>query len=645
MEMITIAAGESGPDGKRAPPKAIKLLLPVWGYRYLTQFLEFGLPTLIAPGNLPALAKALPCEFEFLTSREDEALLRQHPSFLGLTKICPVSIRRIDHLITAGSSSVTITLAFAEAIRAAGPAILETCFFFLVSDYIFADGSLESVLARLQAGASAVLVGNFQVIAEDASPWLRDQITSQPASLPLRGRDLVRWALGHLHPATAANIVNVSEAHNAHTNRLFWRVDSNTLLGRFYLMHMIAIRPEVTDFNIGSSCDYSFVPEMCPSGNVSVVTDSDAFLVVELQPRGHESELLRPGALEPNVLARTLREWTTARHRQNVDYSIVYHAAERPAALPAAVAAADAYVEKVRRRLRGRPQPHYGHPYWLGSIAAFRAASGQRIGAEELHQIVGPQSWRGLWIERLRAALYGIPPRVRPWHPRWPDYRSVLVGLASFLADPGKRLLLVGDKPTRFSVMLAERGERVVRLQTSPFLKSAPEAFKPYAGYFDACLLELQERDLGSAGDLAERISPLMKDGGSLLIVVYNERPIEEAAQFGNDVARVLQRLPALSAAASKLRFVPANRLRRASQWAFARLGTAVHQRPWLGIPGLAILAGPLTLLTLLANLLAAAGTRAHLRHGIASSLHLVVPAPARGNPVDRVVATGSRRR
>jgi hypothetical protein len=67
-------------------------------------------------------------------------------------------------------------LAYAEAIRAAGRAMLDTCFLFLVSDYIVADGSLASVLARVRAGAGAVLVGNFQVTAEEAMPWLRERI-------------------------------------------------------------------------------------------------------------------------------------------------------------------------------------------------------------------------------------------------------------------------------------------------------------------------------------------------------------------------------------------------------------------------------------------------------------------------------------
>ena len=173
-------------------------------------------------------------------------------------------------------------------------------------------------------------------------PWLRERIgLDAAAGAAISARELMRFALDHLHPATVANTVNASLTHNAHTNRLFWRVDPETLVGRFYLMHMIAVRPEVIDFRVGASWDYSFVPEMCPSGNVPVITDSDEYLVVEMQPRAHEAGFLRQGPLRPDALAHSLEEWTTAQHRENVALTLIYHAGELPPALPAAVAAAD----------------------------------------------------------------------------------------------------------------------------------------------------------------------------------------------------------------------------------------------------------------------------------------------------------------
>ena len=195
--------------------------------------------------------------------------------------------------------------------------MLDTCFFFLISDYLVADGSLGSVLDRMLAGASGVLAGNFQVVAEDAVKTFYKRFDQGTPELVLPPRDLMAWALTYLHPMTAANMVNFPLCHSLHSNRLFWRVDENTLIGRFYLMHMICIRPEVADFVIGSSCDYSFIPEMCPSGNVSILTDSDDYLVVEMQPRRHERNFLRLGPRNPRALAADLSEWTTQRHREN----------------------------------------------------------------------------------------------------------------------------------------------------------------------------------------------------------------------------------------------------------------------------------------------------------------------------------------
>jgi hypothetical protein len=604
---------------RRPPPACVKLLLPVWGNRYVGQFLDVGLPTLMAPGNIPALAKALPCGFDILTSAADESYIRQHPAFARLAGVCSAAVRPIDHLITAGNNSTTLTLAYAEAIRAAGSAMVDTCFFFLVSDYIVADGALANALDRIHSGASAVLVGNFQVTAEEAMPWMRERIGRAAAPTVLSARELMRWALSHLHPATVANIVSSSSSHNAHTNRLFWRVDDDTLLGRFYLMHMIAIRPEVNDFRVGASWDYSFLPEMCPSGNVAVVTDSDEYLVVEMQPRAHEAGFLRPGPLQPAELAKSLAEWTTARHRENINHSLVYHAGEVPAALSATIAAADAFVAEVARRLRRPPQTHDGHPYWRGAIATVQEAARGRVSREALRRLLGTPDRRGYWIERLRALLVGYPPRVRPWHPRWPDYRPVLRWLAPAFTDSARRLLHLSDAPTLFSVMLAQWGDRVVRLQTSPFAQSEPERHTSLANRFDFCLIELDRHDLESAVEVTRRVVPLMTNGGTVVASVRAPQPMEGMQQFGDSLRR------AIASPHVEVRYVPASALRAWSYRTFARLGTAAHQRPWVGLPTLALVALPLALFTLALNLFAAARTRSTLRHGAVSSLHVMM--------------------
>ena len=389
------------PRRRNSSPKAVKILMPLWGDSYIGQFLEYGLPTLLAPGNVPAVAVSLPTEFVFLTSAEDEEAITKHPSFMALAAICKTSIRRIDHLITDGNYSTTITLAYAEAICATCDAMVDTCFFLLVSDYIVADGSLANVLGRMQRGASAVISGNFQVARETALPWLtKRSAAADKTTLALSARALISWGLGHLHPVTLANTMDVRLVHNSHSNRLFWRVDEHTILGRFYLMHALCIRPELTQFVVGSSFDYSFIPEMCPSGNIEAVTDSDEFLVVEMQPSEHELGLLRPGPADARTIAKSLSEWTTRVHRDNARHSLIFHAGELPLQLAADIAKADAFVAEIGSRLKRGPMPFRGHPYWLGAIAAFESWVGPARGGKSLSGSFEPAR-RARWARAM----------------------------------------------------------------------------------------------------------------------------------------------------------------------------------------------------------------------------------------------------
>jgi 2-polyprenyl-3-methyl-5-hydroxy-6-metoxy-1,4-benzoquinol methylase len=610
------------PALRRPPPKSVTCVLPVWGFDFVRQFLEVGLRTMLAPGNVPALAAALPCSFVLLTSREDEAYLRLHPNFRALAAVCRAEIRLIDHLITGTNYSTTITLAYAEAIRAAGPEMLDTCFFLLVSDYIVADGSFGKALARVMAGASGIQVGNFQVSLEDALPWLEDQLGAAPGAIAIPPREMLRWALSHLHPATVANTVNYPLTKNVHTNRLFWRVDGGTLLGRFYLMHMLCIRPELTDFIIGSSCDYSFIPEMCPSGNVEIIGDSDEYLVIEMQPHNHEAGFLRPGRLRPRSLAKTLSEWTTARHRDNAGHSVLFHAGAVPQALVERTEReAETFLAAVRHALRRKPKPYRDHPYWRGAVAAYHEAKGEKLSADEWRLVLGlpdpsnSESWFHAWLmERIRFFLFGRPPNVRLWHPRFPDFSFVLKRLQPFFDDPRQRLLLVSDIPTIFTATLIDSGERTMRIRQSPFLKSPAEVYEPLFDTFDACLIEVTEGEMAQCSEVIDRVAPLMKPGATIIVVVYNRRQ-SDAQGFTRSVAAHSPQLLRPSATAIGFYFMPASRARWDVLQLMVWTARTANRNPVLGVPLLLATGGVFVVAATLSNLLQGQ-PRASLRPG-----------------------------
>jgi hypothetical protein len=605
----------------RSPPTAIKVLIPVWGARYTRQFLEFCLPTMLASGNVPALAQALPCTIVVMTSQRDEAFIREHPAWCRLAEICHAEVQLIDDLITDGNHSTTITLAYERAIRDAGAHMLDTCFIFLVSDYLIADGGLAHVLARIQAGASGVLACNFQIVAEDAVPFLRCRVDPARIEISLSSRELLRWALGHLHSATAANIVNFELTHNEHANRLFWRVDENTLIGRPYLMHMIGIRPEVTDFIVGSSCDYSFVPELCPSNNVVVITDSDDYFVVEMQPRDHEKNDLRLGPFDPKHLASTLAEWTTARHRENVRFTLLYHAADIPIGTAEVAAEAEAFIDCVTRSLTSAPQPYRMHPYWIGAIAAHRSAIGQRLSPSDQSGGILALLWR------IRIALLGTPPDVRPWHPLWPDYRLLLKVLQKLLAE-NRRLVIVSNTPHIYARWLARTPTHTISMESSHLLNLSRTQYMPLIGHFDACLLVLTEDDLKRGNKFLEWSGPLLKQDGQIFVFTMNQR-INDFEGFGPSVAYNAAQFSNLKMWLSETKFVRASKLRSYLRQMIVRLSRAVARRPLFYLPVAAIAGGFLALAAYTCNRAALRVRSQPRRKGYSSVFMVIRPSPS----------------
>ena len=534
---------ETATGGGR-PVKQIALLMPVWGYQFVSRFLEFCLPTLLAPNNIPALAQALPCRFILLSSAADEAMIRAHPAWQKLERHCAVEFRAIDDIITHGNHTATITLAFERALRRAGEALRDTGFIFLMSDYLVADGSLKTVLRTIQQGAGAVLAGNFQITAEEAVPLLRQRIELASHEIVLQPRDLVAWSLSHLHPATVANIVNFGLTHNDHTNRLFWRVDANTLIGRFYLMHPIAIHPEVTDFAVSASWDYSFVPELCPSGNVVALTDSDDYLVVELQRRDYEWENLRPGPMRAAALARSLAEWTTDDHRRNVAKTLVFHATEPPANLPEVIAESDVFIDAVRQALVAPALHHKRHPYWVGSIAVNRKRSRRPLNRDDWSFLLSEKAPpANPWMERLRAKLFGFPPGVKQLHPLWPDYKVPLQAVNDVLSANG-RVLLVAHDAEPFAPWVVHTAGDVATLNADHLLRRLTRAqYSELAGTFDLCLLLAGQSMLEQSDTLIEHLAPLLKANGRLIVTAVNSLKAEDAAAFSANFAAQAGRL------------------------------------------------------------------------------------------------------
>lgn len=507
----------------RPPPRQIQILLPVWGGRHVEDFLAFCLPSLLSPGNIPALARLAPCTFVLMAPRDDADAIALHPLWQKLAQICTVETMAIDDLVSQSSSTV-LTLAYASAIRAAGPAMLDTCFMPLVSDYVLADGSLATVARAIFDGASGVLAGNYQMVSETAQPWL-DGLKDGEGVLTVSPRKMVELSLRALHPATLASVVGAGRNAPGLINRLFWRVDDGCMIGRFYLMHMIALRPETTDFVIAAPSDYSLIPELCPSGAIVRMTDSDDYCVVECQPRRGRSHTSRVARFDAQTVAAGLAQWATADHRENAAHVVVYHADDSPPGLDATVAASARFIDDVRVFDSAKAQPSRNHPVWARTMQHHTTTALEEQDPERIATITGDPGIadvvRASGEAGARERLLGRAPDFRPWHPRWGDAEALRDNLAS-VAGSGS-LVIVSDAPARVrawleAIALGAGASQVAHIPTSALSPGRPGPSVDLS--FDAGLILLPHTGAQSPETVAQTVAAFVKPDGRVVISV-----------------------------------------------------------------------------------------------------------------------------
>lgn len=451
MSSVSLKNSEM-PHGSSEKP-AIVLLLAVWGKSYIEQFFNFSLHTLLAPGNIPALCEDYSCTFLFLTTESDIPYFKAQPAYAALELYCKIDFIEISDLIFEGNYSATLTLAYERGMRSAGSKLCSTYFFFLVSDYIFADGCFRNLIRYLKAGYNGITTGNFLVVEEYISKLFKERLERGSGVLALNPRELLELAFPYLHPVSIGQTVTQGFTHATHANRLFWKVNDHIMIGRFYLRHMLCIKPEVDNYVIGASCDYSFIPAMCPSGNIKHIQDSDDYCVIEMAPFDYEERWIQSGPFQIKNLAGQLAQWTTAVHRANAHFPIIYHSKELKELPQEALAASAAFIEEIEKEFKTPPQTIHGHYYWISCIDSifkwilkqknksrylYRGMFAGILGSPTFSPIFGgitndryflkiPQGYAAIALakrgrkRRLKEQLTGVSPQTSFWHLHWLD--------------------------------------------------------------------------------------------------------------------------------------------------------------------------------------------------------------------------------
>ena len=185
----------------------LHIIVPVWGREYTQIFIDLLLPTLLAPGNIPALPHPERHVFQIYTTLEDRAMIEASPAYQRLIRHIRVAFHRVrvrDPFTAVNRFSVQSDC-YRRAIREADAA--DQAMVFLTPDSVMADGSLRNLAAIAgRPGVRTIYGPGVRLIKEPVQAHLlRHHRVTEDGPIIIAPRELVRVMLDNLHPIAKAH--------------------------------------------------------------------------------------------------------------------------------------------------------------------------------------------------------------------------------------------------------------------------------------------------------------------------------------------------------------------------------------------------------------------------------------------------------
>jgi hypothetical protein len=492
-----------------------RLIIPLWGKAYADKLTSMTLPALLAPGNLPALCAMFRVEVVIVTERKLFDIIRGARSFQSLALLCPVTLTPIDDLMSnlPGDYGVVLTKALYRGFLNLGDRVTETFLLFLNADFILADGSYRHLGKLMLGGHRVIHSPSFRVVLEEVWPKLEARVDAGNGVLAVPPRQLVKLALDHKHLTVKARTVNQQLYHQWCMDQFYWYVDEDTLIGYQWPVALVAIKPERVLKEPSLVWDFGYIPDAAPTVKRYFIRDSDDFFMLEPQSKVTGEELVRPGWITFDEIARFLNDWTTKEQRECGQQLLVLHSGDLPPDLDAVVEESRRYMNEIVRRLSPSPESHLNHR----KLGAWFVDTARRIDEEKtsISTTLDRVNFLSYVATVIQEKLVGSVPLVRRTHPLWLDTADVVEQISAWRRSGHDRILWLSSKDSFFHRLMpghAQSPQLLLKGSNGPRREDAP---------YDACLCELSLSELSCLRALYARIRELLTDRGEILIYVH----------------------------------------------------------------------------------------------------------------------------
>ncbi len=411
-----------------------RFVIPVWGRKYVNVMTDVTIPSLLAAGNIPALAKEMEVEFIFLTQKDSVPIIKASRPVQALEEYSRVRFIYIDDLI-GPVYGIVLTKAYFRSVIDEKETAKDYHYFFLNVDSIIADGSYANILTEIKSGRNLIFAPGLRVNGPPLIAALKKKNDSAASQvMAVRPRLLAQLALGNLHKTVLAQRQSHPLTYLERAYQFYWQNSPDTIHMSQFLMANVCFKPTQIPDEAPCYVDYCIAEVFAPDDPITVIDDSDRFLLVEPQDPAWMGDEIRAGYPPESWFAKEFSGWLTRQHLELGRTICTVHTGDLDKSDEALRHTAFEFVERIQRDMSVLPIKD--HPYWVSGVKGYirekqRLLEPPGLPEKEFAHFEDPIvrirtfHQKRTALRKLYHALFGLPPRYSILHPLLTNYCEV----------------------------------------------------------------------------------------------------------------------------------------------------------------------------------------------------------------------------
>lgn len=247
----------------------------VWGERYIRNFMEINVRSLLAPGNLPALRDQGPVVHVIVTNEVGREAITRHPvmdrlaTTVTAVKFIVVPDNLIQKLMTGGWGKEELYLFYG---------MLDHCnihyakgmgahLFMIPVDAVVADGSLANMAAYRHQGYECCGGGNIVAEEESFVEAILERFRDDPF-ISMSSYDLASLAAEHPHHYFRSQVIaRENRSFGSHARELYWPTAEGVTIHSVFIHPLFTTASALARYERMhyANVDYGMIPRMFDS--------------------------------------------------------------------------------------------------------------------------------------------------------------------------------------------------------------------------------------------------------------------------------------------------------------------------------------------------------------------------------------------